>query len=60
MSFATLMREKNYSGRVHKLAETFCEPVVSENLLEEVCSLVEWPRAIVGTFNELFRTLSRR
>ena len=31
--------------------------LVSENLLEEVCALVEWPRAILGTFDELFLTL---
>ena len=59
MSFATSMREKKVIlDQVHKLAgDHHCIPVVSESLLEEVHALVEWPRAIVGTFDELFLTL---
>ena len=51
-------RKKTILNQVHKLAEELnCKPVVSENLLEEVCSLVEWPQAIIGTFDESFLTL---
>tara|TARA_B100000674_G_scaffold463952_1_gene445440 strand:- start:1293 stop:3365 length:2073 start_codon:yes stop_codon:yes gene_type:complete len=51
-------RKKTILAEVHKLAgEHNCKPIVSENLLEEVCSLVEWPRAILGTFDESFLTL---
>ena len=51
-------RKKTILHQVDKLAGAHnCNPIVSENLLEEVCSLVEWPRAILGTFDESFLTL---
>ena len=48
-------RKQSIARQVHARAvEVGGQAVIDDSLLEEVCSLVEWPRALAGRFEERF------
>lgn len=53
-------RQSKIKARCHELAiETQGEVILSEDLLDEVTALVEWPVPILGTFNPVFLDIPR-
>ena len=53
-------RKKIIEGQIKTIAiNEKCVPKISENLLEEVVDLVEWPEAMLGNFDKKFLKLPK-